>query len=61
MKLAPDNMPWKAVVASGNTGNNGIGLKLGDVNDKKALTVYVKYDCIHNSNDEHMVLQACLE
>ena len=60
MKLAPDNMPWKAVVAS-DTQGTGCCLDLGDVNDKKALTVFVKGDFIHNSNNETMVLGASLD
>ena len=60
MKLAPDNMPWKAVVAS-DTQGTGCCLDLGDVNDKKALTVFVEGDFIHNSNNETMVLGASLD
>ena len=60
MKLAPDNMPWKALVASGIQ-ETGCYFDLGDVNDKKALTVFVKGDFIHNSNNETVVLEASLD
>ena len=59
LKLAPDNMPWKAVVAT-DTEGKGCWLDLGDVNDEKALTVFVEGDFIHNSNNENMVLNATL-
>ena len=54
MKLAPDNMPWKAVAAHGSC-------RLWDVNHEKALTVFVEGDFIHNSNDDTKVLKAVLD
>ena len=59
MKLVPDNMPWKAVVASDIEGK-GFSLNFEDVNDEKALSIFVKDGFIHNSNSETMVLEANL-
>ena len=59
MKLVPDNMPWKAVVASDIEGK-GFSLNFEDVNDEKALSIFVQDGFIHNSNDETMVLEANL-